>query len=266
MSMFAKIPRGVRVLLVVVIMAVFAWQLGPETYLYPVISFAALVTLVSIFFIFRTPRAISRAYPKVIPEPSVKPLPVDEDPPTVSADDSLPKIYQRSEFAETDLVAPRTTETASRHFNITTDTRVDDSTMEKLTGQIVVDHVKSTETRTVEIDREQVQNTRTSGNSSAEEAMPMVEDKSSLPLDQKNRLINAVWYRCENPYCKYTHFLGIHHIIDEKDGGTHQLENLIILCPYCHDLAHKNEIPISKMREWIANREERFKFNLDWPY
>lgn len=96
--------------------------------------------------------------------------------------------------------------------------------------------------------------------------MPLIEEISSLTEDENNELVNAVWCRCENPYCKYTRFLSVHHLIEEKDGGTNRLDNLVVLCPYCHDLAHRNEIPDKEMRDWISNREERFKFKPDWHY
>ncbi len=99
----------------------------------------------------------------------------------------------------------------------------------------------------------------------AQPPIPLIEDETELADEEKNELVNAVWYRCENPYCKYTSFLSIHHIIEEKDGGTNRLDNLIVLCPYCHDLAHRGEIPVDRMREWIGT-EERFKVKLTWHY
>jgi 5-methylcytosine-specific restriction endonuclease McrA len=96
--------------------------------------------------------------------------------------------------------------------------------------------------------------------------VPLIDDQSSLTLNEINTLVNAVWYRCENPYCKYTSFLGVHHIVEEKDGGSNKLDNLIVLCPYCHDLAHRGEIPEKEMRDWISNRAERWKFKPDWKY
>ena len=96
--------------------------------------------------------------------------------------------------------------------------------------------------------------------------MPLIEENSSLTEDENNELVNAVWCRCENPYCKYTRFLSVHHLVEEKDGGTNKLDNLVVLCPYCHDLAHRNEIPDKEMRDWISNREERFKFKPNWHY
>jgi hypothetical protein len=99
-----------------------------------------------------------------------------------------------------------------------------------------------------------------------ESPMPLIDDPSSLTLDEKNTLVNAVWYRCENPYCKYTSFLSVHYIVEEKDGGTNKLDNLIVLCPYCHDLAHRGEIPEKEMREWLSDRAERWKFKPEWKY
>jgi len=96
--------------------------------------------------------------------------------------------------------------------------------------------------------------------------IPLIEDPSTLTLDEKNSLVNAVWYRCENPYCKYTSFLSVHHIVEEKVGGTNKLDNLIVLCPYCHDLAHRGEIPETEMHMWIENRSDRWKFKPEWKY
>jgi hypothetical protein len=99
-----------------------------------------------------------------------------------------------------------------------------------------------------------------------ESPIPLIEDPSDLTLDEKNLLVNAVWYRCENPYCKFTSFLSVHHLVEGKDNGANKLENLIVLCPYCHDLAHRGEIPEKEMREWISDRQERWKFKPDWKY
>ncbi len=99
-----------------------------------------------------------------------------------------------------------------------------------------------------------------------EPPIPLIIDQSSLTEENKIQLENAVWYRCENPYCKYTQFLEVHHIMDEKDGGNNKLENLVVLCPFCHDLAHKGEIPEKEMRDWVSQRDERFKAKLVWPF
>jgi 5-methylcytosine-specific restriction endonuclease McrA len=91
-------------------------------------------------------------------------------------------------------------------------------------------------------------------------------EKSSLTEQDRQRLLNAVWYRCENPYCKYTQFLDVRHIIAESENGTNKLNNLIVLCSACHTLADNKEIPVEVMQSWIANTEDRFKHKLEWNY
>ncbi len=97
-------------------------------------------------------------------------------------------------------------------------------------------------------------------------AYPAVSEISSLTESDKNKLINAVWYRCENPYCNYTQFLDVHHIISEVEGGTNKLDNLIVLCPVCHAAADNHEVSEKQLQSWVRERTERFKSELDWPY
>lgn len=99
----------------------------------------------------------------------------------------------------------------------------------------------------------------------SEDTSQVVSDMSSLPESDKWHLMNAVWYRCENPYCNYTQFLDVHHIISEVDGGTHALSNLIVLCPRCHAAVHSHEVSPAVLRVWVQKRAE-FKFELNWPY
>ncbi|MBM2825494.1 MAG: hypothetical protein HW402_1158 [Dehalococcoidales bacterium] len=98
-----------------------------------------------------------------------------------------------------------------------------------------------------------------------EDTSQVVSDTSSLPESDKWNLMNAVWYRCENPYCNYTQFLDVHHIVSEVDGGTHALSNLIVLCPRCHAAVHSHEVSQAVLRVWVQKRAE-FKFELNWPY
>ncbi len=95
---------------------------------------------------------------------------------------------------------------------------------------------------------------------------PMVSEFSSLPENAKNKLMNAVWYRCENPDCNYTQFLEVHHIVSEVEGGTNRLDNLIVLCSKCHAAADRHEISEKELQSWIKERTARFKTNIDWPY
>lgn len=96
--------------------------------------------------------------------------------------------------------------------------------------------------------------------------MPQAVDPSTLPEEAKSILMNAVWYRCENPKCNYTQFLEVYHILPEEKGGTNSLDNLVVLCPECRFAAHSAELSEDKLRSWVKERVERFKFTIDWPY
>ena len=63
----------------------------------------------------------------------------------------------------------------------------------------------------------------------------------------------------------------IHHIDPVNDGGTHTIDNLILLCPNCHALAdygmitkeilrtyHKTELPAG--REWLKAEYKRLNY------
>lgn len=97
-------------------------------------------------------------------------------------------------------------------------------------------------------------------------APPVVSEISSLSEVDENKLMNAVWYRCENPYCNYTQFLDVHHIVSEVEGGSNKLDNLMVLCAVCHAAVHNHEISEEELQSWVRERTERFKSDLDWPY
>ncbi|RLI76939.1 hypothetical protein DRP05_11675 [Archaeoglobales archaeon] len=70
----------------------------------------------------------------------------------------------------------------------------------------------------------------------------MYENPSSYRARKyKDWLLRRANYRCER--CGDSKYkLHIHHIIPRKDGGKHTPENLIVLCPSCHQYA-----------EWLYN-------------
>ena len=96
--------------------------------------------------------------------------------------------------------------------------------------------------------------------------MPEAVDPSTLPEEAKSILMNAVWYRCENPKCNYTQFLEVYHIVPKEKGGTNALDNLVVLCPECRFAAYSSDLPEDELHSWVKGRVERFKFTLDWPY
>ncbi len=95
---------------------------------------------------------------------------------------------------------------------------------------------------------------------------PVISELSSMPEEHKKRLLGATWYLCENPGCKRSSFLDIHQIVPDIEGGTYGLDNLIVLCSVCHAVAHNGEVAPKDLKSWIRKREDRFKYDLDWPY
>ena len=49
-------------------------------------------------------------------------------------------------------------------------------------------------------------------------------------------------YRCAVPTCRTVVFLEIHHLERVADGGGNGADNLLALCPTCHDLHHRGII------------------------
>ena len=264
MSLINRIPRAVRVLVILAVLAILVWQFAFGTaYFYYSIGAAVLVTFGVIVLVYK-PFKFSR--PVMAPLPSV-----DSESSEDSAETGLPeKIEIESDYTDTpsimrnkpvapfkEAVKPADSRSGrnahSSYKSIVEQTLPLTSPMPKITRE---DNVVETDAAIQAVP----------DNSAAIPSIPLVDDESTLTDEDKNQLVNAVWYRCENPYCKYTSFLGVHHIVDEKDGGTNRLDNLIVLCPYCHDLAHRKEIPVDEMHDWINNRENRFKSKPDWKY
>jgi hypothetical protein len=265
MSLVAKIPRSLRVLIAIAVLAILVWQFAFGTaYFYYSVGAAFLITFGVTVLVYR-PFKFSKSMKTS--ETFVRPAPTKN-----MTESGLPeKIEIESDYTDTPSIMrnkPVTPfkEAVGKPADLQTDRATHSSyksiieqsmpLTSPLTGLVRQDNVVETEASTEAV----------SHNSADIPSIPLVEDESSLTDEDKNQLVNAVWYRCENPYCKYTSFLGVHHIVDEKDGGTNRLDNLIVLCPYCHDLAHRKEIPLAEMHEWINNRENRFKNKPDWKY
>ena len=92
-----------------------------------------------------------------------------------------------------------------------------------------------------------------------------VAGTDTLSDDEKQTLMNAVWYHCENPYCNYTRFLDVHQIVTGANGGSKVLSNLVVLCPRCLAAVKDNKVNPALLKEWAQKRHE-FKFEFNWPY
>lgn len=60
----------------------------------------------------------------------------------------------------------------------------------------------------------------------------------------------AVWRRdhgqCVVPGCRAAKFLEVHHIVRQRDGGSHDADNLALLCSIHHRLLHSDKLRIER--------------------
>jgi len=57
-------------------------------------------------------------------------------------------------------------------------------------------------------------------------------------------------YRCAVPSCRTIITLDIHHMVEVRKGGGNTLDNLLALCPTCHALFTRGEIPREAIETW----------------
>lgn len=62
---------------------------------------------------------------------------------------------------------------------------------------------------------------------------------------KNKKVLNNKKHRCE--FCKKQCHTHSHHIKTKGSGGDDTEENIIELCPICHDLAHRGKIK----RQWL---------------
>lgn len=267
MSLINKIPRGLRVLIIIAILAVLVWRFGFNTdYFYYSIGCAALIAIgfiVAIYFFKGKSEDKSENLKRSLKSGNSKQL--TEDAANPEGGEMAAELISDGEETEKMTSKPSAMEVADRYRQMAAEleNRETQSDAWKPIPKPEPDAELTLQTTEAEVEEASAPIAATD---EAQLPVPLIEDESSLTEEDKNKLLNAVWYRCENPFCKNTNFLTVHHIIDEKDGGTNNLDNLIVMCPYCHELVHKNEIPEKELRNWISNRETRFKSQPEWHY
>jgi hypothetical protein len=262
---------------VMVILGFMVWRFATGNYFYPGLGIAILLSIGIIFFTYRTNATSSNVASRDNKQARRKRNGKIEDKLASSKNPEQTRITDITDSSASlrgkpmtslkDIKAkPNATEVASRYYMMAKmANETDNETKSKPLFDSFPSHDQQKPANTLVDDAaEAVKPILDSENT--QPPLPLIEDQSSLTAESQNELVNAVWCHCENPYCKYSHFLSVHPIIDEKDEGTNKLENLIVLCPYCHDLAHRHEIPEKEMRSWISNREDRLKFKPEWRY
>jgi len=271
MSFINKIPRGLRILIVMAVLGVLIWRLAVNTdYYWYSIGAGVLLTLGAIVLVYKpfkfqssqnkTAKAAKKSEDKEGPKDQLE---VELDKIDVETDYTDTPAILRNGKSQGFAPNPAEPKTSNESLQFKNSVKpVQGAKGKAVLNKKIIDDIEAVSESDSDSAREPIDGTT----APSAPPVPLVDDETTLTDDEKNQLVNAVWYRCENPYCKYTSFLGVHHIVDEKEGGTNKLDNLIVLCPYCHDLAHRNEIPEKELRDWISNRENRFKAKPNWKY
>lgn len=78
----------------------------------------------------------------------------------------------------------------------------------------------------------------------------MPHKRKPLPIDVKRLVLHEGGYKCGNPACRNILTLDIHHLVPVAKEGPDFPDNLLALCPNCHALHHKGEIPAESIRAW----------------
>ena len=74
--------------------------------------------------------------------------------------------------------------------------------------------------------------------------------RKALSQDVRRRVLHEAGYKCGNPIYRTIVTLDIHHLVPVADEGKNEPENLLVLCPNCHALHHRGEIPVESLRSW----------------
>lgn len=80
-----------------------------------------------------------------------------------------------------------------------------------------------------------------------------MDQRPAIPKDLARRIYVEAGHRCAIPTCRHI-TVQIHHIVPWSFCKEHQYENLIALCPNCHDRADRKQIDAKSLL--------LYKFNL----
>ena len=75
-----------------------------------------------------------------------------------------------------------------------------------------------------------------------------VPRRSPIPESIKHRVLTEAGYRCAVPTCRTILAVDLHHLDRIADGGSDSEGNLLALCPTCHRLHHRGDIPAEALR------------------
>lgn len=76
-----------------------------------------------------------------------------------------------------------------------------------------------------------------------------MSDRPAIPTEIRRRIFMEAGYRCAIPTCRFP-IPDNHHIFSWADSRDQSYENLIALCPNCHEMFHKGRIPLEAIRAY----------------
>lgn len=78
----------------------------------------------------------------------------------------------------------------------------------------------------------------------------MTNKRKQIPIEIRRQVLHEAGFKCANPTCRTILTLDVHHLDYVSEGGSNQPANLLALCPNCHTLHHKGQIPKESLRSW----------------
>ena len=78
----------------------------------------------------------------------------------------------------------------------------------------------------------------------------MSNKRDAIPESVRRAVLIEAGFRCGVPACRTILLLDLHHIEHVSDDGGNEAHNLIALCPNCHALYHRQDIPRDAIRAW----------------
>lgn len=81
----------------------------------------------------------------------------------------------------------------------------------------------------------------------------MASRRKRVPKAIRLAVLTEAGYRCAVPTCRTILAIDLHHLVQVSDNGSDEAANLLALCPTCHALHHRGEIPREALLLYKAN-------------
>lgn len=92
-----------------------------------------------------------------------------------------------------------------------------------------------------------------------------MNDRAPIPKESRLAVLTETGYRCASPNCTHELTVDVHHIVEVRNGGGHTPDNLLPLCPYCHDKYHRNLIDQRSVVAWKDRARRIYQAHTERP-